>query len=307
MKKGISIFVLICLTCFQLFADNLIDNFKIYHLNKEVIAALNSLHSDNCFENDDYIFYFMNDGSGIIFCGYKGDKKDVTIPDEIEGFPVTEIVYFGKSVERVVIPKTVKKIGDMAFFGCGITKVDFEENSQLEEIRKRAFAYNRLTEINLPRKKIKLYSHEYFMNPIKEITYYKEWDCWYESYRERFFDYGFEWDSLQYEFIQSERTPFECLPLLEKVIFEEGCERVEEYMFSMCPKLSQVEFPGTIRNVLKEAFTTCPSLKVIIIPDKVNKINGSDYNEIIFDGRNFDIETVKKLLKAGFTMKNIGR
>ena len=320
IKQFLCISVFLCLTCFQLFADNLIDNFKIYNIDKEVMAALKLLYSEmeygnvsnyckipeNCFENDDYIFNFMNDGSGIIIYGYKGDKKDVSIPNEIEGFPVTEIACFGKSVERIVIPKTVKEIGPMAFLGCGIKKVDYEENSQLEKIGKRAFAYNRLSGLSLPRKEIKIYSHAYFMNPIKEINYYKGWKCWKTYYSETFFDDDFIYAGIS-RFGGSRPTPFEGLPLLEKVVFEEGCERVEEYMFSMCPKLSQVEFSGTMKYVFKGAFSSCPSLKKIVIPDKVNKISGAESYETIFDGKDFDIEIIKKLLKAGFTMENIGR
>ncbi|MCF0123683.1 MAG: leucine-rich repeat domain-containing protein, partial [Ruminiclostridium sp.] len=62
----------------------------------------------------------------------------------------------GSSPGEITIPKEhtdgtlITAIGDNAFSGCGLTKVEFESGSQLTTIGKYAFSGNLFTEINLP-------------------------------------------------------------------------------------------------------------------------------------------------------------
>ncbi len=65
--------------------------------------------------------YRHNDNGGITITDYTGNNKSVTIPDTLDGSPVTEIGYgafLNSQVTDVVIPDTVKIIGGSAFSQC---------------------------------------------------------------------------------------------------------------------------------------------------------------------------------------------
>lgn len=63
-----------------------------------------------------------------------------------------DVLFFAdKSLTEVVIPKFVRFIAPYSFFKCGlIVKVEFEKNSQLQEIGRNAFAFNHFTKIEIP-------------------------------------------------------------------------------------------------------------------------------------------------------------
>ena len=77
--------------------------------------------------------------------------KEVTVENGI-----TEIspylLYRAKQLTSVSVPRTVKTIGDCAFFGCGeLISVEFAENSSLAAVGESAFAYCRsLKDFDMP-------------------------------------------------------------------------------------------------------------------------------------------------------------
>lgn len=95
-------------------------NIKLYYTLAAVviIAVIVFVIADNyscTFE------YRHNDNGGITITDYTGNNKSVTVPDTLDGSPVTEIGYgafLNSQVTDVVIPDTVKIIGDSAFSRC---------------------------------------------------------------------------------------------------------------------------------------------------------------------------------------------
>lgn len=71
-------------------------------------------------------FEYEKGKSGVIVTGFTGEPKAIIIPDEIDGYPVTEIGYnafFGcDALTEITLPKSVISIGDMAFSGCSSLK-----------------------------------------------------------------------------------------------------------------------------------------------------------------------------------------
>ena len=77
----------------------------------------------------DWEYYIAEDEKAVIN-GYIGEGGDVTIPSEIDGYPVTEItgshnsfygqcgIFFAKNVTSVIIPDSVTRINDGAFSRC---------------------------------------------------------------------------------------------------------------------------------------------------------------------------------------------
>ena len=85
--------------------------------------------------------YTTKDGK-ITITAYVGNEKIVSIPDEISGCPVTYIADAAfenhRTIEKVIIPKTVHGIGWFAFRGC-IALSQIEIPSSVAKIEYGAF------------------------------------------------------------------------------------------------------------------------------------------------------------------------
>jgi hypothetical protein len=86
----------------------------------------------------DFGYDLSADGKGVVITKYTGNGGNLVIPAEIEGLPVVEIggvgvfgvgsggVGPGANITSVVIPASVKMIGDNAFISCqNLTSVTF--------------------------------------------------------------------------------------------------------------------------------------------------------------------------------------
>lgn len=71
---------------------------------------------------------------------WNGTAEHVTIPDEVDGYPVSAIGsnVFAFHLSSVTLPEGLREIGDRAFYGSGITSVELPEG--LRKIGERAFA-----------------------------------------------------------------------------------------------------------------------------------------------------------------------
>lgn len=90
---------------------------------------------------------------GIQISAYKGDDKDVIIPDSIDGKPVIRIgekAFHCKKIESVVVPETVTEIGMMAFCDCNMLE-SITIKGPIRDIPKECFLSCRhLEHIELP-------------------------------------------------------------------------------------------------------------------------------------------------------------
>ena len=71
-------------------------------------------------ENDAYSYDVYDDH--IVLTGYKGESVAVTVPEQIDGLPVTVVgglaFYYGAAVESVSLPSTVTELAENAFYYC---------------------------------------------------------------------------------------------------------------------------------------------------------------------------------------------
>lgn len=89
----------------------------------------------------DFKFQLSDDGNFIIITMYKGNAKNLVIPETIQGLPVEVIDGFSvnKNIKSVVIPSSVKVIGESAFSSCeSLENVTLPE--ELFYIGKEAFS-----------------------------------------------------------------------------------------------------------------------------------------------------------------------
>ncbi|MCR5458104.1 MAG: leucine-rich repeat protein [Clostridiales bacterium] len=80
-------------------------------------------------KTDDPSDFEYTRGSGITITGYKGNKKDVVIPEKIEGLNVTAIAkkaFTGLDIETVFLPKTIETLNRGSFYECSyLTSIVF--------------------------------------------------------------------------------------------------------------------------------------------------------------------------------------
>lgn len=100
--------------------------------------------------------YLVNGESSCAVTGYLGSSLDVTIPDKLDGYTVTEIgmnAFKDDGLTSVVIPDTVQMIGSNAFYGNKLSSVTLSSSVWL--IGVNAFGENTvdsvtMTEFTLP-------------------------------------------------------------------------------------------------------------------------------------------------------------
>lgn len=83
------------------------------------------------FSSEEYE-YALN-GENLIVLKYNGNDNNVTVPQTINGYPVTEIgveAFSGnETITSVILPDTITVIGEKAFFQCGsLAEIDLGES-----------------------------------------------------------------------------------------------------------------------------------------------------------------------------------
>jgi hypothetical protein len=96
-------------------------------------------------------FSSVIDNEMVIITGYTGKAKNVTIPRQIGGLPVTGIgaeVFMSKQLTGAAIPDSVIVIGEGAFADNQLTSVTIPHS--VTYIAKGVFMQNRLTKVTIP-------------------------------------------------------------------------------------------------------------------------------------------------------------
>lgn len=211
---------------------------------------------EGSFQNEDYLYYLYEDHAVIV--KYLGNASRVEIPSELDGKPVTQIgggyrVYMGvyapfeenTILEEVIIPDSVKKIGQYAFWRCeSLQSVQLPDN--LEEVSGTAF----------------------YDTP------------WYESLEDEFVIVG---DGILIKYngtggqvripdgVKRIEGAFNGCEELTGVQFPDSLEAIGECAFSFAG-FTELEIPDTVRYIGRDAFAACASLKKVIIGNGVTEI-----------------------------------
>ncbi len=189
---------------------------------------------------------------------YKGTAAEVTIPESINGCPVTAIGDYAfekkQTVTSVTIPSLVESIGLYAFSNCSkLTTVTFS-GSVLRTINAYAFnACSKLTGIIFP----------------ESLCYIG--DCAFYTCT------GLTSIDIPKNFTAFERYSFYGCSNLKTVTMADSVNMIRQHTFYGCSKLTSIKLSSSLTTISRYAFSSCSSLSEISIPASVKLIEQSAF------------------------------
>lgn len=188
--------------------------------------------------------FYIEDG---VLYEYFGNEKHVDIPEGVSFIP--ERIFFGKQVESVSLPRSVRFVSELAFYDCPTLKeVTFDADCDVS-LDWRAFAgvYS-LEKVTLPR----------HLNRIRRETFQMCWE------------------------LKSIRVPdgvkrigpsaFDRCEKLEEVILPEGLEEICNRAFEYCSSLKRIVIPDSVRYIGEHAFSKCTALEEVHLPEALEEL-----------------------------------
>ena len=228
----------------------------------------------------------------IILTKYEGEETDVCIPETIDGCPVAEIgedafAEYGAAIERIEVPKTVRKIGDGAFKMCmSLAELILQEG--LEQIGEDVFLLTPLTRISLP-------STVSFIGKIWELG---EIEWCVDANSPYFFSDGYALyrkSARQYQDTrlpdapdQEGRAEAECeLSVIflkdsrREYHIAEGTTSIGRGAFAGQNALKSVWFPASLRIVGEDAFESCQNLEHVFFNEGLEEIHADAFGHCV--------------------------
>lgn len=196
------------------------------------------------------IRYYLEEDVAVIYGYYDNvnTSGNIVIPAKIthDGveYPVTKIMdyaFSGKTgVQSVTIAPSVKEIGQGAFGDTSLTSVTFEKGSCLETIGASAFAFTKITEIEIPAK-VKILNRLFLnCNELKSITF--ENGSQLETITDRAFAY---------------------IPVTQ-VSIPSGVREIGNYAFRDT-EITSIEIPASVTTLGEGVFGDCKQLQSVTI------------------------------------------
>lgn len=181
-------------------------------------------------------------------------RTEITVPDEIEGLPVTEIADFSlfncESLKKIYIGKNVSKIGEWSMTNNqGLTEFVVDEaNEYFCSVDGVLFTKDMKTIIYYP--------------PAKDITFNK---------------YGEAQNTTKYSIpngVETIRTKafYKCY-YVDEISIPEGVKSIEEKAFHRTSALTQITLPDSLEFIGKDAFAYCDKIEKVTIPESVKEID----------------------------------
>jgi len=214
----------------------------------------------------DFDFEIIDDESVKITL-YTGIAESVSVPDEIQGLPVTLIgdLAFSncQSLVNVTIPCSVEYIGENAFQECNNLKNVSISNDT--KIGTHAFPHS----VNISRRIFGDYEFDIINGKSISITKYT----------------GNAEELMVPDDIQnlpvtsigdsafSQRFNFN----ITNIMLPDRLESIGFGAFSHCYKIAKIKFPNTLISIGDLAFWECISLKNIVIPNSVTNIGNKAF------------------------------
>lgn len=196
---------------------------------------------------------------------------DLIIPSQINGVDVTEIsasAFKGKGLTSVVIPDTVRTIGNSAFQNNSIKTLKL--SNSIQKIPNSAFDNNKLTSIDIPSSVTSIGNHAFRNNQITSLIL--------PDTITTLGNYAFQDNKISELVLPNSITsiPFNCFAYneLTSVNIPSGVTSLNGFSNN---KLTSIDIPSGVKNI--SGFDN-NKLTSINIPSGVKSISGFDNNEL---------------------------
>ena len=136
-----------------------------------LLLVFSSCTSEQYDDENDYMFEVLEDSGSVRITGYTMAKREIRIPPEIQGMPVTEIGEFAfeyKLLASVAIPDSVITIHPYAFASNRLTSVNIGSN--VKTIGQSAFHENQITSLTIPDSVISIDTSAFADNRLTSLT-----------------------------------------------------------------------------------------------------------------------------------------
>ena len=242
-----------------------------------------TLHADTAIVNGITWSYQVSNGKAEIYGISSSASGKLTIPEKLDGYPVTSIgisAFYGRDrLTSVTIPKGVTSIGDQAFFNCtSLTSVTIPEG--VKTIGTSAFAACwRLTSVTIPEGVTSIEDATFsgctdltsvtIPSSVTSIGEYAFRDCW-----------GLWEDANGVQYESDAKVVLIKAPtsLAGELVIPNTVRFIHSEAFSDCSSLRSVTIPEGVTSIRDDAFYGCSSLTSITIPEGVTSIGGSAFS-----------------------------
>lgn len=231
----------------------------------------------------DFKYEFTENKKYVLITEYIGKSKNVVIPSEIEGCTVTSLkgldvdgfiqgVFQDSDIETVVIPDTVKVIGNRAFKNCtGLSTVTIQQDSKLQTICIEAFSNCvALKTINLKNaKNLKTIEVKAFYNctSIEKVSL----PSTLETMDREAFSNCSALKSVNVptnlKLMNFDGARFYNVPALEEIIFDDGWQNIEGYVFFSITSTVNITIPESVISISPTVFASEGSMNLYFLGD----------------------------------------
>lgn len=251
----------------------------------EIEDNLTYISHDGSYKVDGFVCYVKEDDTICIDAydtAYLGEDKSVVIPEEINGYQVTEIgefAFYNEEVQSVVFPSTLTKIGKQAFDQCALEGFSFA-GDQTVEVGEFAFAETSIENIVVPANIKSIPKGCFGENlEVKSIVI--------EEGVETIGEYAFQYN----QYATSVKIPSTVTTIGENAFVGEirvkqleiadGVKTIDTRAFDGLEVLTAVTLPKSITSIGEEAFIRCNNLVISCYTDtsshRYAEDNGFDY------------------------------
>ena len=201
--------------------------------------------------------YEVADGE-VTITGYLGNDTDITIPAQIDGRAVTVIgeeAFQDSAIENVILPDTVERIEDKAFYRVLLQSINFPDG--LENIGDYAFVYAEFESISLPTTLKSIGRGAFYCTPLRSLIIPEG----VEYIGDQAFQENWQLTSVRLPSTLKEISSglfLECYDLAS-VTIAGGPTIIGDQAF-LDTALTSVDIPASVASIGDQAFAYCDSL-----------------------------------------------
>lgn len=239
--------------------------------------------------------YMLNARGNITIKGYNGSETSLTVPDTIDGLPVTTILSkaFYNNVRGVYIPESVVSIGENLMWNAnGDDSAIFGEAGSYAETYAQDNRYNFFPSDSLKGSFGEDIQWEFDIDTFSlsvsgsgAMPVYTGYDIYtLESYKakENIPWYGFRHAIISADIGRTvstigEAAFYDC-DKMKNVTMSDSVTKIDDYAFSECDKLESISFSDSISYIAPYVFIRCGKLSKVDLPSALKTITFSTFN-----------------------------